>query len=236
MAVAQTLIEAAPALTYQCDLTEGDLRWMGRVEALLEAAGGMNDLLDFRVARKQLGTYTHSRDAILIPLINAYHRLELTSPMSQQGNFIPPGETWSGYAAIVRLIQRGATELLLVDPYMDATLFTELLPHSQTKQGVRCLTSKQKNHAALIAAYSKWKKDEIGQQKPVELRIAPPRSLHDRIVIVDRTEVWEVSQSFKDIAARSPASVSLSQGELARDKMRHYLDLWEESSPPPQDS
>jgi hypothetical protein len=119
---------------------------------------------------------------------------------------------------------------LLVDPYLTSDLFTDFAPHSGARKGVRCLTTKRgEYHPGLAAAAQKWAGDAIARSKPVEVRYAPPGTLHDRLIIIDRGGAWLVSQSLKDIAKRSPASVSRGDAELTQLKADHYDALWSQS-------
>jgi hypothetical protein len=227
LALLEAAIREAPPFVYQEELTDSDMRWLGRADALLEASGGVPALVSFRTARHSLGGYNHSREKLLIPLHDAYSRMELFVPAALQGAFIPGGDTWNGYAAIVKIMQLECDDLLVVDPYLNSVIYTDLAPHTVAKKGVRCITSRRtENHAALFASSKKWLSDPISANRPVEVRYAPSSTLHDRLIIVDEKQVWLVSQSLKDIAKRSPASVSRADGELAEMKVRHYNDLW----------
>jgi hypothetical protein len=55
--------------------------------------------------------------------------------------------------------------------------------------------------------------------------------LHDRLIIVDWSQVWTLTQSLKDFAARSPASVIRVDGDLARLKIDAYEQLWTAAQP-----
>lgn len=232
LAMLEAAIKDAPALKYDVPLTDADLRWLARAEALIEASGATVALIQFRTARSNLGGYSHSASDVLAPLHNAYCRVELTAPLASRGAFIPAGDTWNGYAALVKLIQTGCDDLLLVDPYLSADFFIDLAPHSAARSSVRCLATKRNEyHPALAAAARKWTADPISSNKPIEVRYAAPGSLHDRLIILDRAEAWLVSQSFKDVAKRSPASVSRAEAEMGRLKADHYDVLWDQSEP-----
>lgn len=232
LALLEAAIRDAPLFVYQEKLSDSDVRWLGRADALLEASGAMAALISFRAARQSLGTYTHSRDNLLIPLHDAYSRIELLVPTALQGAFIPGGDTWNGYAAIVKIMQTECDDLLIVDPYLTSVIYIDLAPHAAARKGVRCIAARRtENHPALLASANKWSTDPISTSHPVEVRYAPSSALHDRLIIVDEKEVWLVSQSLKDIAKRSPASVSRADGELAAMKVQHYNDLWKQSVP-----
>lgn len=230
-ALLQSLLEEVPPLEYGGPFTDVELRWLSRAEALVEASGSNVDTLTLKRARDSLKTYSHSHAAIMGPIYNAYYRAELHCPVEAQGRFIAPQDTWNGYAALVRLFQKGCGTLFIVDPYVDATMFTELLPHAKASTKINCLTSKTSNHAGLLAAYEKWQVSAPAGIAPVEVRYAPERTLHDRLIFVDGEEVWLISQSFKDIAKRSPASLALADEELSAAKTDHYGELWKQSVP-----
>lgn len=236
MALLEAVIRKAPSLGHDEALTDGDLRWLGRAEALLVAAaypsGLSNEVLNFRRGRTQLGAFNHSREMLLAPLHTAYCQLELAAPSEAQGAFIPAGDTWNGYAALVKLMQQECDDLLLVDPYLDASLYLSFAPHSVARTGLRCLTCKRNEYnPALSAAALRWSTEPIAEIKQIQVRYAPSGSLHDRLIIFDRSVVYLISQSLKDIAKRSPASVSRAEPELASLKVAHYDALWSEGEP-----
>lgn len=232
LAMLEAAIKDAPALEYDVPLGDADLRWLARAEALIEASGAAMALVQFRLARGNLGSYSHSASEILAPLHNAYCRVELAAPLASRGAFIPAGDTWNGYAALVKLLQTECDDLLLIDPYLSADFFIDLAPHSASRGSVRCLATMHNGyHPALSAAARKWSSDPVSSSKPVEVRYAAPGSLHDRLIIRDGAEAWIVTQSFKDVAKRSPASVSRAEPEIGQLKAEHYNALWEQSAP-----
>ena len=230
LAPLEAVIRDAPAFVYQQPLTDEEQRWLGRAEALVEASGSTYALLEFRTARQDLGSIGHSKEALLLPLHATYSRVELHAPAAARGAFIPAGDTWNGYAALVKLIQKPCDNLLIVDPYLNSDMYTDFLPHSSARTSVRCLTTRRpENHDGLLAAARKWTTDAIAKNKPVELKYAPAGALHDRLIIIDGREAWLISQSFKDIAKRSPASVSRADKEICFMKAQHYDELWSKS-------
>ncbi len=231
LAILEAVIRESPNFVYGDPLTEKELRWLGRADAILEASGAIPALLSFRTARHNLGGYSHSRDNILIPLHDAYSRMELLAPIASQGAFIPAGATWNGYAALIKLVQTECNDLLIVDPYLNASIFTDFAPHATARHGVRCLTARrQEYHLSLLASAGRWATDTISQTHQVDVRYVPSGSLHDRLIIIDNREVWLISQSFKDIAKRSPASVTRADMEMSLMKAQHYEALWDQGT------
>ncbi len=231
LALLQSAIRDAPEFVYQEQLSENDIRWLGRSYALLEISGEISTRVNFDTARKALNTYNHDRQNLLMPLYDALSRMELLVPASLQGAFIPAGDTWDGYAALVKLVQTSSDDILIVDPYLNSDIFLHFAPHSVSNKGIRCLTAKRSsNHSELLATNDKWQADEISKAHPVEIRYATASELHDRLIVLDSKEVWLVSQSIKDIAKRSPASVTRADAELGLMKIEHYEAIWEQSA------
>jgi hypothetical protein len=232
LALLQATIREAPPLVYNEQRSEAELRWLGRAEAILASYPEMGRAsVAFRIARSALNTLVHDRSNLLQPLYDALSMLELQVPAALQGAFIPAGDAWNGYAALVKLVQSPCDRLLIVDPYITADIFADFVPHTIARSGTRLLTAKNRErHPALLASSQKWQQTHPAPSAPVELRYAPESSLHDRLIVLDSSEVWLVSQSFKDIARKSSASVSRADPEMARMKAQHYESLWEAST------
>ena len=232
LALLEAVIRDAPEFGIKETLSDGQMRWLGRADAILEASGATNALVSFRMARNNLNSYSFNYAGLMLPLHEAYSKVELMAPANSQGAFIPAGDTWNGYVALVKLMQNDCKDLLIVDPYLNSAIYTDFAPHSTALNGVRFLTAKRnENHLGLIAASEKWAADQISQTRPVDGRYAPAGALHDRLIILDGHTVWLVSQSFKDIAKRSPASVSRADPEMSSMKSQHYEALWIASDP-----
>jgi hypothetical protein len=231
LALLQAAIENAPAFEPQKPLTDEEVRWLGRADALLDASGLVSAIVSFRAARQRIGIHNiFSRTDLLLPLHDAFSRMELQVPASMKGSFIAGGDTRNGYSAIVRIMQTDCDDLFIIDPYISSALFTDLAPVVKARAGLRCLTAKRAdNHPSLLAVAKKWAGDSISTGISVEVRYTNPANLHDRLIIVDGQEVWLLSQSMKDIAKRSPASISRAEPELGQMKAQHYEALWGQS-------
>ena len=232
LALLKAAITDAPMFGYLESRTEEQLRWVARVDALLKFAGNIRASVAFDLAKLAIGSSNFDEGKLLQPLYDAYYLTELSVPSALQGAFIPPGDTWNGYAALVRILQDECDSLLIVDPYISADIFPEFMPHASARSGVRILTTKQtKLHEALLASAEKWKQTHPLPTESVEVRYAETAALHDRLLIIDNKEAWLVSQSIKDIAKRSPASVTRADAEIAIMKAQFYDALWSTSTP-----
>lgn len=231
LALLREAIESAPPMDASTAPDEKLMRWFAKTAALIDQADPVI-AFNFRQAQKSKGLLAFSRRDILQSLHDAYYKIELEIPAEQSGAFIPAGDAWNGYAALVRVIQSNCDKILIIDPYIVSSIFMELIPHATAKHSVRLLTAKHRErHPALLASLQKWQETHTTTPNFIEARYADSTDLHDRLIIVDDKEVWLISQSIKDIAKKSAASVTKSESQIAEWKVKHYEALWKKSTP-----
>jgi hypothetical protein len=59
--------------------------------------------------------------------------------------------------------------------------------------------------------------------------LAPAKTLHDRLIIVDNADVWLVGQSFNRLAERAPTTLARMNPEAGALKMA-YLEIWRKAT------
>ena len=84
--------------------------------------------------------------------------------------------------------------------------------------------------SSLAPAASRWQA-QYKTARPLEVRLARDRSLHDRLLLIDRSEAWNLSQSIADFAKKSPASIERSSAAIGKEKAAAYLGLWTCATP-----
>jgi hypothetical protein len=83
----------------------------------------------------------------------------------------------------------------------------------------------------LKPAIEKWRR-QFGATRPLEVRAAPPRKLHDRHIMLDRLDVWTVGQSFNALAEHSHSGITKTIDPLvSADKIAAYEDIWDTATP-----
>ena len=101
------LIETMAELATEDQLPQSTYQWLGRAQALLEAAGYLADAARFVVATSELesqyGMYSAANE-IQVILYRALARAELQAPASGQGAFIPAGNAFDGFAAVGKVL------------------------------------------------------------------------------------------------------------------------------------
>lgn len=226
------LVETMPDLT---DIDAETARWLGRVDALMAEAVSEDILDDFQIELEALakpgGTRRYeAQRRLLIIIFSTLARAELKAPAGLQGSFIPVGHGFDVFVAMSKILNVATSNVLMIDPYMDATAVADFSPLVPERVRVHLLADAAGVKPSLTPAIARWQ-GQYDDNRPLEARLAPPRSLHDRLIIVDDKEVWLLTQSLKDFAARSPGSITQVDPSAAELKTHYYLDIWAGSDP-----
>lgn len=220
------LIETRPDFPAHGDLTADQQQWLGRARALVRETGEVALITGFVQVMGPI--YGPMRgDALPQLMQNLYDALavaELKAPPSAQGAFIPAGNRFDAYNAINKLLQSANSDVLIVDPYLDETVLTEFGGSAAEGVTLRLLGDSADTKPALGPAAVNWNK-QYGPKRPVAVQFAPPRTLHDRVALIDKSSAWTVTQSFKDFAKRSPAEI-VRAGDTASLKVAAYENIW----------
>lgn len=208
-------------------------RWLGRATALLEQSGNTLDVVTFNVAVENLHSramyHTHVQQMTAV-LYRSLARAELQASPSVRGAFIPVGEAFSAFTALSKILTEARVSVMFVDPYADANLlsdFAVLVPEGVTTM---ILADANGRKAALAPAVRHWVQ-QYGSARPLEARLAPDRSLHDRLIIIDERESWSLGQSFNALAARAPTSLLRADPETAQLKIQAHTQIWQAATP-----
>ncbi len=146
-------------------------------------------------------------------------RLETNSFTSAQ---VAQGQVHNYFEEVRRLIGAATSEILFIDPYLDAEFVTRYLPQVPSGVSVKLLTSEAK--AAVMSGSLAAYRGQYGGA--IELRVLPDRSLHDRHLVVDGRDVWQSGASFKDGARNAPTSITQIV-DIAPDMIRAHESRWQ---------
>jgi hypothetical protein len=220
------LIETVPEFVACGNLTSDQLQWLGRARALVKETGD----IALMAAIGNLTTAMHSPirleafQQILHTLYDALAIAELRAPPSERGAFIPAGNKFEAFAAINRMLQSATSDVLIVDPYLDETVLTEFGGSVPEGVPLRLLGDGAHVSPSLGPAALAWAK-QYGTKRRLAVRMAPARTLHDRVALIDKKTAWTVTQSFKDFAKRSPAEI-VRADDTASLKIPAYEAIW----------
>jgi hypothetical protein len=225
------LIETMPNLEAEGPIPAATLHWLGRAHALVNEVSVPMDSIKLRMAVDNLRTAARSFAAqeIYAILYRALAAVEIQVPSSLAGSFIPVGSSFDALAAIAKILQVAKRDVFIVDPYMDESALTEFGQAVPEGVPLRLLADEKDHKPLLAAAATKWAA-QFAAARPLAVRLAPSRSLHDRAIFIDGTNAWTLTQSLKDFAKRSPAEI-VRADDTAGLKIAAYEQIWTGSKP-----
>lgn len=206
------------------------LLWLGRAAALIEQLRDLGDFITFKVACQDLDGPLASDHIQQIRTIfyRTLAKAEAQAPVGAQGAFIAVDSAVDAFLGIQKVLETARTSILVIDPYMDAKV-TEFARAAPDGIPVHLLTSDKNSRPDLAPAISRWPTQF--PSRPLEARAVPARQLHDRVIVIDGRDAWLVSQSLKDLAGRSPATIQKLDPEAAALKVAFYEETWAQATP-----
>jgi len=228
------LVESMPDLTVR-PLPPSSQQWLARAYALVKEV----DLADAQMVKEAMGVLGGGFVATVLEgrakiVTQAIHRAlavaEVRAPAAAQGAFIAAGSSFDALTALGKVLGSATKDLLIVDPYMDEKVLTDFASLARENTTLRLLADQQWVKPALKPAAQRWSQ-QYGTTRLLDARLSGPRSLHDRLIVVDGGDAWVLTQSFNAFAARSPASIVKSDSETAALKISYYEATWASASP-----
>lgn len=202
--------------------------WLGRAAYLVGETGDTIDLAGFKVATNGLNSVLRESNAqhISAVVFRALARAEANAPTTARGAFIAVGAAFDAFQALGKLLSSAKQDVLIVDPYMDSKILMDFAASAPEGVKLRLLADAHSTkQISLEPAANRWIQ-QFGDSRPLEARLSAPRSLHDRLIMIDGASVWTLTQSLKDFATRSPASVLSVPADIAQMKAAFYGDVW----------
>lgn len=114
---------------------------------------------------------------------------------------VDAGKVFEYFDETRKLIEGATTDILFVDPYLDAEFVSTYLPHVKPGVTVRLLT--QKKLEVLTSAVVKYR-----QQSGLTIEVRSGPELHDRYIFIDQSACYQSGASFKDGAKKAPAMIN----------------------------
>lgn len=226
------LVANMPDLRVEDYSSPANLLWLGRATVLVEAASGLAEKVQIAAASELLSNRALRKDAvqtISVIVFRALAKAELSAPATAQGSFIPVGEAFSALSAVSKVLGTATQSIMIVDPYADANLLTDFAVLAREGVQIFALADQAHHKPGLAPAAASWAQQYT--KRPLEVRLAPARSLHDRLIIVDDREAWTLGQSFNALAKRAPTSLVRADQETAKMKVDAYRQIWASASP-----
>lgn len=162
-------------------------------------------------------------------LYRALAKAEGMLPAEAQGGFIAAGNVFDALTVMTAALSRARGRVLFVDPYMGPEVLQAYAPMIPEGVNVDLLGGDGRIKAGLEPAAKAWI-TQYGRARPLRVHVVDAKLLHDRMLIVDDREVWDISQSLNALAQRSPATIAKSEVEQAALKVAAYTPLFEEGA------
>jgi hypothetical protein len=229
----RALTASFPNLAYDDPATDERHRWMGRAQALVGEALGMAADLEFKHAQLKLGSMNQHEagvEALKTLIFKAIATIEFELPAGERGAFVPAGNVFDAMAHVAKIFSEAVSDLLIVDPYLDEKFlvdFAQLANEGVSLRGLRDAHQLKASLAPMVRTYV----TQHGTRRPLEVRLAASRTLHDRLIIVDNKTIWNVGQSFNNLAGRAPTSFTKTDPDTAALKLAAYDAIWRAATP-----
>lgn len=209
-------------------ITNDTNQWLGRASALVEAVGNLADITAFNVSAQNLNGALRASNAQTISVIvqRALAKAEMNAPASVKGAFVAAGSAFVAFAAVGKVVSQAKIGVLIVDPYADEKALTDFAVQAQEGVAIRILADEASLKPTLKPAKERWIQ-QFGGARPIEVRLAAAKTLHDRLIFLDVKDVWSLTQSLNAFAARSPASIIRLDGEISVMKIAAYEPIWQ---------
>src|SRR5262245_6732296 len=186
------LVQTMPNLAASGTYPPETMKWLGEADALVSELGDIGLMADLRTAIATGLPHTLYRayyaDQVALLMYRALAIAEKRAPAAAQGAFIPAGHAFDVMVAMGKVLSPATRDVLIVDPYMDEKTLTDFAPLVPEGVPVRLLADEHDRKPTLEPASVRWIK-QWGAKRPLTVRLAPPRSLHDRLIIVDGQQV-----------------------------------------------
>lgn len=223
------LVATMPNLKAPGPMSNEVMLWLGRAHALVEAAGNVTDpiLLTQYVPQLRTGARDTAAQEIGIIVYRALATVEFKLPAAAQGAFIPAGNTFDAMAAIGKVLASATEDITIIDPYMDEKTLTTFAGLASEMVTIHLLTDDAYCKPTLKPAVDAWIAQYTNKGiRLLEARLAPARTLHDRLILVDQKTAWVLTQSLNNFAVRAPASIVRSDDVIAALKVDAYKAIW----------
>ncbi len=219
------------------DFGEGPIKSMSKERHWLSSAGALlkrisirhNDEYEDSMSSLSLSCDSTSHgsaiDLILGQIGDVIEELKLDLELdgrSEIGSVYEPGEVYRFYADLKAIISGAQFGIDIVDPYFNGDAFDDYLSSAQKKISIRILADRYTDEI------SKYVSKHIEQfQSKIELRKS--REIHDRLLIIDKSDCWIVGQSFKDAAKKTTYLIPLPKA-ISKLKINIYSEIWKRSN------
>tara|TARA_R110000824_G_scaffold318073_1_gene505200 strand:+ start:22321 stop:23094 length:774 start_codon:yes stop_codon:yes gene_type:complete len=200
-------------------------QWIAEVGAIICRISSEKKI-NFNTAKSMLGQYwNYAIEQIQGLALDVIEEIKLELELegrSDVGSAYAPGDIYRFFSDLKSIVAGAQSEILLIDPYFDGEAFDNYLASVDGSIDVRIFANK---HAQEVKAYIEKHQAQYGSA----ISIKKNNKLHDRLIIVDRTDCWITGGSINHAGNKSPAYLIPVGTELAKEKLKIYEEIWNSS-------
>jgi len=221
LAELEDLLRTMPPRKRLGDHSEDVLSWLGRAAAIItnwrpEIEDSAQ--LHLKNMRSPMALVYDKACSSLIVILNQARADLMMKTRGPLNLAVPSSMVFDYFDEIRKVIEIAKSDILFVDPYLDADFVSRYLPH--ITQGVRIrLLAREKIQTLLPAA-----KLFVDQNK-AKLEIRSASNFHDRYVFIDERDCYQSGASFKDGAKKAPTTINQITDAFAA-VFQTYQDIW----------
>ena len=179
--------------------------WLGRASAAMTQWDSIRAIAHFEPVVRSYAAlqananrvgFTPFRQTLLMALHQAENdlRLRTAGPLAVG---VQSGRVFEYFDEVRKLIEGARSDLLIVDPYLDAEFVSRYLPFAAPGATVRLLA--RERISTLKPAVEAYR-----LQTALSVEVRTVGGFHDRYLFVDRQACYQSGASFKDGAKKSP--------------------------------
>jgi len=205
--------------------TSPQRQWIAEVGALITRVSSEKKY-NFNTAKSMLGLdWNYAIEKIQGFALDVIEELKLELELSGRadvGSAYAPGEVYKFFTDLKTIVSGAQSEIFLIDPYFDGEAFNNYLADVGRDINVRIFANK---HAQEVKIYI----EKHQAQYNSNIEIKQNSKLHDRLIIIDRTDCWITGGSVNHAGNKSPAYLIPVCTEISKDKLEIYEDIWDAS-------
>lgn len=199
----------------------------GLKEALprfVRTCGDLSQLWHFIKTQENLSSYASRREYIW----NAFRPLLIgvdDEAGVEREVFFVKGSDHDAYVHIRSILQGAKGDLIVIDPYMDGSIYQVLGTLTPPTMNVRILTSKHPTDFVLET--TKFRK----QHSRFTVEVRTTKDFHDRFIILDRSKCYLLGASIKDAGNKGFTIVPLQEPSIVGFILGHADQVWSTAAP-----
>ena len=218
----EDLLRTAPPRLALRKASPENQSWLGRASAVINEWNPLHMILvrsylsDLQHSMAGISSKGHQNLMVTLNQARAELKMETVGPTNLA---VSSGMVFSYFDELRKIIEMAKSDILFVDPYLDAEFVSNYLPHVTANVPVRLLTHDKKLKTLLPAAQMFVAQN----QTTLEIRSTP--DIHDRFVFINENECYQSGASFKDGAKKAPTTITQITDAFAA-MFQTYQDIW----------